>query len=56
MIPFSNETYKGCWVPVVGMEIKVLQVPLHKVVLHSDLFQGELAVGVRLVLPVEGSL
>ena len=29
-------------------------VTLHKVVLHSDLFQGELMVGVRPVQPVEG--
>ena len=54
LIPFSNESHTGCWVPVVGMEMKVLQVPLHKAVLHSDLFQGELAVGVRPALPVEG--
>ena len=54
VIPFSNESHTGCWVPVVGMEMKVLQLPLHKVVLHSDLFQGELAVGVRPALPVEG--
>ena len=54
MLPFSNESHTGCWVPIVGMEMKVLQVPLHKVVLQSDLFQGELTVGVRPALHVEG--
>uniref|UniRef100_A0A8C5CMY1 Gypsy retrotransposon integrase-like protein 1 n=1 Tax=Gadus morhua TaxID=8049 RepID=A0A8C5CMY1_GADMO len=54
VLPFSAETHTGCWVPVVGMEMNVLQVPLHKITLHSDLFQGEIAVGVRPALPVEG--
>ena len=54
VLPFSNESHTGCWVPIMGMEMKVLQVPLHKVVLHSDLFQVELTVGVRPALPVEG--
>ncbi len=34
--------------------MKVLQVPLHKITRHSDLFQGEIAVSVRPALPVEG--
>ncbi|XP_078019594.1 uncharacterized protein LOC144459429 [Epinephelus lanceolatus] len=36
------------------MGMKVLQVPLHKMVLYSDLFQGEITVGVRPALPIGG--
>ncbi len=41
VLPFSDASHTGCWVPVVGMEMSVLRVPLHKIVLYSDLFQGE---------------
>lgn len=34
--------------------MNVLQVPLHKIVLHSDLFQSEIAVCVRPALRVKG--
>lgn len=34
--------------------MKVLQVPLHNVMLHSDLFEGQVTVGVRPALPTEG--
>lgn len=37
-----------CSLPVLGV------VSLHNVILHSDLFQAKVAVGVRSVLPVEG--
>ncbi len=37
----------------VGFGHADMQVPLHNVVLHSDLFQGEVAVGVRSALPIE---
>ena len=55
MMPFSDESHTGCWVHVVGMEMKVYRfLPLHKVMLHSDLFQGEIALGVKPALPVKG--
>ena len=42
-LPFSEDTYMGLFVPVLGMGLNVLQVPLHKMMLFSDLFQGEVA-------------
>ncbi|KAK0152609.1 hypothetical protein N1851_005866 [Merluccius polli] len=36
------------------MGMKVLQVPLHNVMLNSDLFQGQVAVGVSPALPIQG--
>ena len=54
VLPFSEESHTGCFVPVLGMGMKVLQVPLHKMMLYSDLFQGQISVGVRPALPIEG--
>ena len=53
-LPFSDDTYMGSFIPVLGMGLKILRVPLHKMMLFSDLFQGEVAVGVRPALPVAG--
>lgn len=53
-LPFSEESATGSSVPVLGVGMRVLQVPLHKVILHSDLIQGQVAVGVCPALPIEG--
>lgn len=37
-----------------GIGMKVVPVPLHLLVLNSDLVQGEVIMGVRPVLPIEG--
>lgn len=47
ILPFSRESKLGSLVPVRGMELNVLHVPLHKVMLEWDLFQGEAALAVR---------
>ncbi len=39
---------------VRGMVLNTLSVPLHKVKLHSDLVTGEVVIGLRPVLPIEG--
>ena len=49
---FSEYSDTGDYIPVLGMGINVLNVPLQK--LFSDLFQGEAQVGVRPALPIEG--
>lgn len=36
------------------MSLNTPSVPLHKVTLHSDLVTGEVVVGLRPVLPIEG--
>lgn len=52
-LPFSNDSDTGNSAPVLGMGLNVLQVPLHNIVLHSDLFEGQIEDGVRCVLPVK---
>lgn len=54
VLPFSDETYTGSFIPVLGMGLKVLRVPQHKMMLSCDLFQGEVVVGVRPALPLDG--
>lgn len=54
VLPFSLESELGSLVPVRGMGLNVLHVPLDKVMLDCDLFQGEAALAVRLPLPIEG--
>ncbi|XP_034090663.1 uncharacterized protein LOC117558522 [Gymnodraco acuticeps] len=53
-LPFSEDTYMGLFIPTLGIGLNVLRVPLHKMMLCSDLFQGEVAVGVRPALPIDG--
>lgn len=36
------------------MGLKMVDVPLHKIILNCDLFQGEVIVGVCPALPVDG--
>ena len=54
VLPFSENSDTGDYIPVLGMGMNVLNVPLHKIRLFSDLFQGEAQVGVRPALPIEG--
>ncbi len=54
VLPFSRESKLGSSVPVRGMGLNVLHVPLHKVMRDCDLFQGEAALAVRSALPIEG--
>lgn len=54
VLPFSHKSDIGDSVLVRGMGLTTLSVPLHQMVLMSDLVQGEVVVGVRPALPVEG--
>lgn len=47
---FSEETNMDSFILVLVICLNVL----HKIMLYSDLFQGEVAVGVGLALPMEG--
>lgn len=51
---FSDDTYIGSLIPVHGMGLKVLHVPLHKMMLSCDLLQGEVTVGVHPAMPLDG--
>ena len=53
-LPFSEESQTGSFLPVLGMEMAVFHVPVHKLMLHSPLFDGEVCMGVRPALPVKG--
>ncbi len=54
ILSFSNDSYIGNYVLIRGIGLNVISVPLHKIVLHSDLIHGEVEVAVRSCLPVEG--
>ena len=54
MLPFSEETDAGSVLPVLGMEMSTFFVPVHRLVLHTALFTGEVEMGLRPALPFEG--
>ena len=53
-LPFSEATDTGSFIPVLGMGMSIFPVPVHKLRLHCELFDGEVKMGVRPELPVEG--
>ena len=54
VLPFSQDSDSGDVILVRGMGLKVLSVPVHKFMLDCGLFQGEVSMGVRPALPIEG--
>lgn len=54
VLPFSEESCTGSFIPVLGMEMRVLHVPQHEITLSCDPFQGNVVVGVRPALPLDG--
>ena len=54
VLPFSCSSNTGKSVLIRGIGMTTFSVPLHRLVLHSDLVQGEVVVAVRPSLPVEG--
>ncbi|KAL2076889.1 hypothetical protein ACEWY4_027519 [Coilia grayii] len=54
VLPFSDKTNTGDSVLVRGFEMGYVNVPLHKVCLSCSLVTGEVVVGVRPSLPVDG--
>lgn len=50
----SVETDTGDVILSRGIGLIILSIPLHNMALSFDLVQGEVAVGVRPVLPIEG--
>ena len=54
VLPFSVQSSTGKCVQIRGMGMHTMSVPLHRMVLSSDLVQGEVVVGVRHALPVPG--
>ncbi len=54
VLPFSPQSDTGRCVPVRGMGLTTIFVPVHKMFLSCSLVHGEVEVGVRPELPVEG--
>ncbi|XP_055788765.1 uncharacterized protein LOC129861392 [Salvelinus fontinalis] len=54
VLPFSAETDSGKSVLIRGIGLNTLSVPLHKMMLDCGLVKGEVVVGVRPSLPIEG--
>ncbi|XP_034567353.1 uncharacterized protein LOC117832370 [Notolabrus celidotus] len=54
VLPFSNGSDTGDVILMRGMGLGVVPVPLHTVVINCGLVQGEVAMGVRPALPIEG--
>jgi hypothetical protein len=52
--PFSAETDSGNSVLITGIGLNTLSIPLHKMMLDCGLVKGEVVVGVRPSLPIEG--
>uniref|UniRef100_A0AAV2M874 G-protein coupled receptors family 1 profile domain-containing protein n=1 Tax=Knipowitschia caucasica TaxID=637954 RepID=A0AAV2M874_KNICA len=54
VLPFSAETATGDFILSRGMGMTVLPIPLHRMKLECELVRGEVTVGVRPALPIEG--
>uniref|UniRef100_A0A674E7Q6 Gypsy retrotransposon integrase-like protein 1 n=1 Tax=Salmo trutta TaxID=8032 RepID=A0A674E7Q6_SALTR len=54
LLPFSAETDSGNSVLIRGIGLNTLSVPLHRLMLDCGLVKGEVVVGVRPSLPIEG--
>lgn len=54
VLPFSSSSRSGRSLLVRGIDLSTLEVPLHKVMLYSELVEGEVELGVRPALPVDG--
>lgn len=54
VLPFSSSSHIDRNVLIRGITLQTLSVPLHKFILQSQLVDGEVTMGVRPSLPVEG--
>ena len=54
VLPLTENSFTGAKVLISGVEIGVLEVPLHEVNIKSSLINGNIVIGMRPSLPVEG--
>ena len=54
VLPLTEKSFTGANVLISGVEIGVLEVPLHEVNIKSNLINGNIVIGMRPSLPVEG--
>ena len=54
VLPLTESSFTGANVLISGVEMGVLEVPLHEVNIKSSLINGNIVIGMRPSLPVEG--
>ena len=54
VLPLTENSFTGANVLISGVEMGVLEVPLHEVNIKSSLINGNIVIGIRPSLPVEG--
>ena len=54
LLPLTENSFTGANVLISGVEMGVLEVPLHEVNIKSSLINGNIVIGIRPSLPVEG--
>ena len=54
VLPLTENSFTGANVLISGVEMGVLEVPLHEVNIKSSLINGNIKIGMRPSLPVEG--
>ena len=54
VLPLTENSFIGANVLISGVEMGVLEVPLHEVNIKSSLIKGNIVIGMRPSLPVEG--
>ena len=54
VLPLTENSFAGANVLISGVEMGILEVPLHEVNIKSSLINGNIVIGMRPSLPVEG--
>ena len=54
VLPLTKKSFTGANVLISGVEMGILEVPLHEVNIKSSLINGNIVIGMRPSLPVEG--
>ena len=54
VLPITENSFTGANVLISGTEMGILEVPLHEVNIKSSLINGNIVIGMRPSLPVEG--
>ena len=54
VLPITENSFTGANVLISGVEMGILEVPLHEVNIKSSLINGNIVIGMRPSLPVEG--
>lgn len=53
VLPFSSSSSSGRSLLAKGIDLTTFEIPLHKIMLYSELVEGQVELGVRPALPVD---